>query len=153
MFVTDFLQVRRPYESVTGRLVRGAGWLEDAARAAHTEALELHRADVVGGEGLDALALPNTTSLTIGPLAVSDARATLSLRWGRDPAWLDGDLEALPIGERRTHLIVAARAALPVGALGRRRDEQLFARVCESGLRSFLSRVAETLEFGDESTE
>lgn len=151
MFVHDFLQVRRPYPDVLGRLAADTTWLRVSARAAHLEALELHRAEVVGAEGLDALALPPTPLLTLGELREGVDSARLPLSWGPQPAWLDGDLEASPIGARRTQLSVSARAALPVGVLGRRRDELLFARVCEAGVRSFLARVAGTLELGDES--
>ncbi len=147
----DFLQVRRPYPDVLGRLVADTTWLLVSARAAHLEALELHRADVVGAEGLDTLALPPIALLALGELRQSVESARLPLSWGPPPAWLEGDLEASPIGARRTQLSVSAHAALPVGILGRHRDELLFARVCEAGVRSFLARVAGTLELGDES--
>jgi hypothetical protein len=62
---------------------------------------------------------------------------------------LDGDLELAPLGSERCRLTLSASYMPPFGDVGRALDRALLHRVAQSTVRSFLARVAMSLEVGD----
>ncbi|HMK97435.1 MAG TPA: hypothetical protein VK425_07805, partial [Acidimicrobiales bacterium] len=75
----------------------------------------------------------------------------LSIKWqaAERPALfpvLEGDLELVPLGADRSRLILSASYVPPLGELGRRLDRAVLHRVAESTVRSFLRRLASSLE-------
>jgi len=150
--------VSRPLEAVRERFTGDGRWLAPLASAAEED-----------GEAL---------RLRIGPSWVAgrvarEVRVTLGLHHDRGDAlivplaWepsglptllpaLDGDVELAPLGPDRCRLTLSASYAPPLGELGRRLDRALLHQVARSTVRSFLSRVARSLEDenpGDEPGE
>jgi hypothetical protein len=78
----------------------------------------------------------------------------VSIRWrasqlpGLFPV-LDGDLEFAPLGPSQCRVILSASYLAPFGEVGRQLDRTLLHRVAESTVRSFLVRLAASLEAGD----
>ena len=66
---------------------------------------------------------------------------------------LDGDIEVAPLGEERCRLTLAASYVPPLGEFGRRLDRAVLHRVARSTVRSFLTRVAKSLEADDEQAD
>jgi len=63
---------------------------------------------------------------------------------------LEGDFELAPLGSNLCRLTLAASYLPPFGDLGRTLDRALLHRVAQSTLRSFLVRVASSLEASDD---
>jgi hypothetical protein len=59
---------------------------------------------------------------------------------------LDGDLEFAPLGSMSTQITLMGSYDPPLGFVGRRADVMLLHRVAEASIRSFLTRLARTLE-------
>ena len=59
---------------------------------------------------------------------------------------LDGDVELAPLGPDRCRLTLSASYVPPLGEFGRRLDHALLHRVARSTVRSFLARMAKSLE-------
>jgi hypothetical protein len=59
---------------------------------------------------------------------------------------LDGDLEFAPLGATSTQITLMGSYDPPLGFVGRRADVMLLHRVAEASIRSFLTRVARSLE-------
>jgi hypothetical protein len=59
---------------------------------------------------------------------------------------LDGDLEFAPLGGMSTQITLMGSYDPPLGFVGRRVDVMLLHRVAEASIRSFLTRIARTLE-------
>jgi hypothetical protein len=77
-------------------------------------------------------------------------KLVLPIAWRSDPdpgffPALEGDLEAAPMGSRRSQLAMTARYTPPFGLMGRAADRALFNRVAEATVRDFVDRVADAL--------
>ena len=150
ILLQDFVDVPRPLEAVEGRFAGDGRWLADLASAA--------------GEDGETLRLRIGPSWAAGHVT-REVRVTLGLPRDRGDAivvpfsWeavalrglfplLDGEVEIAPLGADQCRLTLAASYSAPVGELGARLDQVLMHRVAASTARSFLNRVAASLQDG-----
>jgi len=148
VFIRDFVDVGEPETAVSARLAQGQDWLTLLASAAGGDAeSQLLRlgpsslGDLVTREVRVRLGRPTSgESGVIVPLRWEDAR-----RPGLFPV-LDGNLEVAPVGADRSRVVLYASYRPPFDGMGRVLDQALFHRVAESTVRSFLRKLAETLE-------
>jgi hypothetical protein len=94
--------------------------------------------------------------VTLGPIRERDEARVVPLVWkGTGLASmfpvLNGDLELAPLGSQRSRLTFSASYLPPFGDVGHALDRALLNRVAQSTVRSFLARVATSLEEGDSS--
>ena len=93
--------------------------------------------------------------VTVGPTRDRGSACVVPLAWkatglaGLFPV-LDGDLEIAPLGSNRSRLTLSASYLPPFGDIGRALDRALLHRVAQSTVRSFLTRVAVSLEAGND---
>ena len=147
-FLYDFVDVARPFETLE-RLCRGSGsWLGPLASAAGEDGEALL---VRIGPAWAAGRMSREVRVTLAACRERGNGLVASIRWeaaeqpGLFPV-LEGDLELTPLGPDLCRLILSASYVPPFGELGRRLDRALLHRVAESTVRSFLARLAASLE-------
>jgi hypothetical protein len=151
IFILDFIDVPLPLPTIRERFARAEKWLTDLASAAEEdgEALRLQIGPTWAG-GL----LTREVEVTLGPTRERDEARVVPLVWratglaGIFPV-LNGDLELAPLGLQRSRLTLSASYLPPFGDVGRALDRALLHRVAQSTVRSFLARVAASLEAGE----
>jgi len=152
IFIEDFVDVSLPLEAIRGRCTRGGNWLTALASAAEEDG-EVLRPQI--GSTLAGRLGTREVEATVGPSRDRGTACVVPLAWkatgmaGLFPV-LDGDLELAPLRSSRCRLTLAASYVPPFGDLGRALDRALLHRVAQSTVRSFLSRVAASLEAGDD---
>jgi hypothetical protein len=155
IFVQDFIDVPLALTTVRGRFASPVRWLTDVASAAEVDgqALRLQIGPTWAG-GL----VTREVEVTLGPTHERGEALVVPLVWkatgltGMFPM-LNGDLELAPLGSQRCRLTLAASYLPPFGEVGRAIDHALLHRVAQSTVRSFLARVAMSLEASkDDST-
>ncbi len=147
MFVRDFIDVPLPFEAVAPRLVRNEAWLNPIAHDALEEAaatLDALRPDPPRQAGLP----PLSVHLTRGPVRLRADSLVMPLHWETNlPAsvlpGVNGDLEVSPLGQDRSQVAVSATTWTSSAE-----HDGITRRVVETGLRSFLRRLAVQLERG-----
>jgi hypothetical protein len=148
IFILDFVDVPLPLEIVRERFVRVETWLTELASAAEEdgEALRVQIGPTwVGGR------VTREVEVTLGLMRERGEARVVPLEWrasgfaGMFPV-LSGDLELAALGSHVSRLSLAASYLTPLGDLGRALDHALLHRVAQSTVRSFLTRVATTLE-------
>jgi hypothetical protein len=148
VFVQDFVDVALPEKLVSERLSDGQGWLARLASAAgdDTES-QLVR---LGPPSFGHL-VARDIRVRLGRAKCGEAGVVVPLRW-EDARWpglfplLDGNLEVAQLGPDRSRIVLYASYRPPFDAMGRVLDQTLFHRVAESTIRSFLQKVAGTLQ-------
>lgn len=153
LFVHDFVDVGRPIEVAEDWCHGDGSRLEPLASAAGQDAHELL---VRIGPSWASGRISRDVRVALGACRERGAGLAVSIRWeavqfpGLFPV-LDGDLEFAPIGPSECRVILSASYVAPLGELGRRLDRAVLHRVAESTVRSFLVRLAATLESTDEA--
>jgi hypothetical protein len=148
IFIDDFVDVSLPLEIVRGRFESVEKWLTDLASAAQEdgEALRLQ----IGPTWVGGL-VTREVEVTLGLMRERGEARVVPIDWrasgfaGMFPI-LSGDLELASLGSHDCRLSLAASYHPPLGDLGRALDRALLHRVAQSTVRSFLARVAATLE-------
>jgi hypothetical protein len=148
IFILDFVDVPLPLEVVRERFVRVETWLTDLAIAAEEdgEALRMQIGPTWAGGRVT-----REVKVTLGQMRERGEARVVPLEWkaseyaGMFPV-LSGDLELAALGSDVSRLSLAASYLTPLGDLGRALDHALLHRVAQSTVRSFLTRVAATLE-------
>jgi hypothetical protein len=152
IFILDYVDVGLPLEFVRERFMRTETWLTDLASAAENdgEALRLQIGPTwVGGR------VTREVEVTLGPMRERGEARVVPVDWrasgltGMFPI-LSGDLELASLGLHDCRLALAAAYHPPLGDFGRALDRALLHRVAQSTVRSFLARVAATLD-GDQA--
>ena len=157
MFVRDFVHVARPFQRVAPRFLRDPHWLRPLVDDAVHQAAAVARAL----EGVCA-GIPHESELVIGaPVPASDMQldrgvvrsrarglvVPIALSHMVDATWfpaITGDLEIAPIGPSRSELVLNARYQTP--EMPDAPSQQVVHRVVETGVRTFLQRLAAALE-------
>jgi hypothetical protein len=148
IFILDFIDVPLPLATIQGCFAYAEKWLTDSASAAEGdgEALCLQIGPTWAG-GL----VSREVEVTLGPTRERGEALVIQVDWratglvGAFPV-LNGDLELAPIGAQRCRLTLAASYLPPFGEIGRTLDRVLLHHVAQSTVRSFLARVASSLE-------
>jgi hypothetical protein len=149
VFLQDFVDVDAPERLVSGRLCAGQRWLARLASAAGCDAEG--RLDELGHS---RLLITHEVRVRVGRPSRSRTGVVVPLRWedaehpGAVPV-LDGNLEVAQIGPRRSRVVLYASYRPPPAEAIRATeplDQALLQRVAESTVRSFLCRMAETLQ-------
>jgi hypothetical protein len=149
MLIQDFVQIRARYASVRDGLLRPTpNWLIDGANAAYAE-----------GERLCLTLSPTGNAPGIGKRVQVELGAgyprgdgfVVPLSWWatgpqRLFPTLEADLEIMPLGPDQVMLTLMGRYEPPLGPLGRGLDRLVLHRVAEACVRSFLHRIAASLE-------
>ncbi|MDA8309038.1 MAG: hypothetical protein M0Z46_00170 [Actinomycetota bacterium] len=148
VFIQDFVDVDEPEHLVSERLTEGQAWLARLAGAAGDEAE--HQLVRLGPSSLGEL-ITREIRVRLGPASTLDDGIVVPLRWedARRPTLfpvLDGNLQVAPLGDGCSRLVLYASYRPPFDGLGRALDQALLHRVAESTIRSFLRKVAETLQ-------
>jgi len=151
IFILDFVDVPLPLATIRDRFARAGKWLTDFASAAEEdgEALRLQIGPTWAGGRMT-----REVEVTLGPARERGEALVVPIVWrvtgltGIFPM-LNGDLELAPLGSQRCRLTLAASYLPPFGDVGRALDHALLHRVAQSTVRSFLARVATSLEAGD----
>ncbi|MDA8318136.1 MAG: hypothetical protein M0010_23650 [Actinomycetota bacterium] len=150
VFLRDFVDVDQPQQLVSERLATGQSWFGRLASAAGDDT-ESHLVRL----GLTALGdldlVTREVRVRMGTPTLLEGGVVVPLRWedGRRPNLfpvLDGNLEVASVGPGQSRLILHASYRPPFDGVGRAIDRALLHRVAESTVRSFLRKVAETLE-------
>jgi len=153
IFILDFIDVPLPLATIRKPFSRAGQWLTDLASAAEDdgEALRLQIGPTwVGGR------VTREVEVTLGLTRERGEALVVPLVWTATGfaamfPMLSGDLELAPLGPERCRLTLAASYLPPFGDVGRALDHALLHRVAQSTVRSFLARVATSLEAGDGS--
>jgi len=148
IFIDDFVDVPFPLATVRGRFVDAEKWLAVLAGAAEGDGESMRiliGPTWVGGH------ISRRVDVTLGPTRERGEARVMQLEWkaiGLASALpvLNGDLELAPLGSRHCRLTLAASYLPPFGELGRALDRALLHRVAQSTVRSFLERLASSLE-------
>ena len=148
VFLRDFVDVDQPQWLVTERLSTAQSWFGGLASAAGDDT-ESHLMRL----GLSALGdlVTREVRVRIGSTTALEEGVVVPLRWedGRRPNLfpvLDGNLEVASVGPSQSRLVLYATYRPPFDGVGRALDRALLHRVAESTVRSFLRKVAETLQ-------
>lgn len=150
IFILDFIDVPLPLATIRGPFSHAGTWLTDLASAAQEdgEALRLQIGPTwVGGR------VTREVEVTIGLTRERGEALVVPIVWTATGLaamfpMLNGDLELAPLGSQRCRLTLAASYLPPFGDVGRALDHALLHRVAQSTVRSFLARVATSLEAG-----
>jgi hypothetical protein len=136
---------------VRGRFVGDGSWFAPLATAAEEDGEELYfRIGPTWASGRAA----RKVVVTLGQPHERGDALIVPVSWrssdlpGLFPV-LDGDLELAPLAPERCRVSLSASYLPPFGELGRRLDRALLHRVARSTARSFLARLAESLELDD----
>ncbi len=148
ILISEFTDVPLPIETAQGRFARTRERLAKLASAAEEdgEALLLQIGPTWGGGRLS-----REVEVNIGSTHERGDAQVVPLDWrstdltGMFPV-LSGDLELAPLGANSCRLTLAASYIPPLGDIGRALDHALLHRVAQSTVRSFLARVASSLE-------
>jgi hypothetical protein len=145
-FLSDFIDLDRPLETIRARLCSGGDWLLPLARMASDE-----------GEGLVMRLAPSLSGhlgvpvrIRLGECRTVEGESVIPVRWEATVATglfpiLDGNLELAAIEAGRCRLRLSASYRPPLHSVGEWLDRTLLHRVAESTVRSFLHQVAEGL--------
>jgi hypothetical protein len=152
LLIHDFVDVNRPLEAVRGRFDGDGRWLAPLASAAEEDG-ETLRLRI--GPSWAAGRVAREVRVSLGPPHDRADSLVMPVAWkavGLQALFplLDGDVELAPLGVDRCRLSLSASYAPPLGELGIRLDRALLHRVAESTVRSFLNRVAKSLQEGDD---
>jgi hypothetical protein len=148
VFLQDFVDVAQPERVIGERLSNGQAWLARLASAAGDDTeTQLVR---LGPTALGEL-VTREVRVRLGRPTRIGGVVVVPLRWedGRRPNFfpvLDGNLEVAPLGPDQSRIVLYASYRPPFDGVGRVLDQALFHRVAESTVRSFLCKVAETLQ-------
>jgi hypothetical protein len=150
LLLQDFVDVSRPLEAVRGRFAGDGRWLVALASAAEEDGESLR---LRIGPSWAAGHVTRKVRVTLGPSRNRGDALVVPLAWeavGLRALFplLDGDVELAPLGVDHCRLTLAASYAPPLGELGARLDRALLHRVAASTARSFLNRVATSLQDG-----
>jgi hypothetical protein len=147
-FLEDFADVSRPFEAVKDRLVGDGRWFAPLASAAEKDGEALYfRIGPSWANGRMA----REVRVSLGPPRKRGDALVVPLSWessglrGFFPV-LDGDVELAPLDPDRCRVTLSATYVPPFGELGRQLDRAVLHRVARSTVRSFLARVAGSLE-------
>lgn len=152
IFLQDFVDVTCPFDVVRERFDGDGSWLGPLASAAETDG-ELLRMRI--GPSWGGGRVTQEVQVTLGPNREHDDALIVTFAWDVStlrsliPS-LDGDIEVAPLGEDRCRVTLSAAYRPPLGELGARLDRALLHRVAASTVRSFLSRVAASVQDGVE---
>jgi Rrf2 family transcriptional regulator, iron-sulfur cluster assembly transcription factor len=143
--VADSVQVELPAKAVATRLRAGGSWLPSHVEAASNEAARVS----VGRGGVAWLG--KIVAVHLGEPEGTDGALLIPLTWeATEPTGLfprlEGELRLSALDPERTELTLAGRYRLPCGRARHMLDETLLAHVASATVRSFLRRVARTLE-------
>ncbi|HVA53397.1 MAG TPA: hypothetical protein VNF05_07775 [Acidimicrobiales bacterium] len=151
IFILDFVDVPLPLATIRERFALAEKWLSDLASAAEEdgEALRLQIGPTWAGGRVT-----REVEVTLGPTREREEARVVPLVWKATglASWfpvLNGDLELAPLGSQRCRLTLAASYLPPFGDVGHALDRALLNRVAQSTVRSFLARVATSLEAGE----
>ncbi len=152
IFVEDFIDVSLPLEDARRRCARAGMWVTDLASAAEEdgETLRLQIGPTWAGGRVT-----REVDVLLGPTRERGEACVVPLTWratGMAALFpvLEGDFELAPLGSDQCRLTLTASYLPPFGDLGRTLDRALLHRVAQSTLRSFLARVAASLEASDD---
>ncbi len=148
IFIDDFVDVPMPLATIQEKFAHAESWLTGLASAAEEdgEALCLQIGPTWAGGFMT-----REVEVTLGPTRERADALVIQVDWratgltGVFPV-LNGDLELAPIGPQRCRLSLAASYLPPFGEIGRTLDRVLLHHVAQSTVRSFLARVASSLE-------
>jgi Rrf2 family protein len=143
--VSDSVQIELAAPAVAARLRAGGSWLPSHVDAASAEAIRVR----VGPGG--PAWFGKTVAVHLGEPDGTDAALVIPLTWeatgptGLFPR-LEGELRLSELDPERAELALSGRYRPPLGRAGHVLDETLLAHVAGATVRSFLRRVARTLE-------
>ena len=146
VFLQDFVDVEQPEQLVSERLCSGQAWLARLASAAGDDT----ESRLVRLGPSDHL-ITREVRVRVGRPTSLETSVVVPLRWedARRPNFfpvLDGNLEVAPLGTDRSRVVLHASYRPPFDGVGRALDQALLHRVAESTVRTFLCKVAETLQ-------
>jgi hypothetical protein len=145
-FVQNFVDVDQPERLTSERLSGGQFWLARLASATGDEMMS-QLAQLGSSDHLVAREI----RVRLGQPTTSKTGVVVALRWEDDrrpnlfPV-LDGNFEVAALGPDRSRVVLYASYRPPFDQLGRALDHTLFYDVAESMIRTFLRKVAETLQ-------
>jgi hypothetical protein len=148
IFIDDFVDVPLPLAVVRERFVQAEQWLTDLAGAAEGDGDSMRI--LIGPSWVGGL-VSRKVEVTLGPPRERGEARVMQLEWkaiGLTSALpvLNGDLELAPLGSGHCRLTLSASYLPPFGDFGRALDRALLHRVAQSTVRSFLERLASSLE-------
>ena len=149
MFVYYYVQIHEAFTVVEAKLLGLLGVLGDMATAAYREG-EVLRTKVGPGRGPSPL-LAKTVEITAGAPMRGENETEIPITWramgtpGLFPE-LEAGIVAARVGPSLTQIALRGSYEPPLGSFGRALDRTLFHRVAEASVKSFLDRLAESIE-------
>jgi hypothetical protein len=153
LLLEEFTDVPRPIAVARARLVGDEGWFAPLATAAEEDGQAL--CVRIGPTWASGRAARNVR-VNLGVPHERGEALVVPLAWrsselpGLFPV-LDGDLELAPVDPDQCRLTLSASYVPPFGELGRQLDRAVLHRVARSTARSFVARVAASLELDPHS--
>lgn len=153
MFIHDFVTISEPASAVERGLIGGgSALLEPLAWAAELDLTALTELPPRPSEARC------TTRITIGPRRERDDTLVIPIRWddGYGPSGghsIEGELEVAPLTGRSTQVTLNATYSLYTLRRGTRQEALRGHRAVQVAVRTFLMRLAVTLERAAATTE
>lgn len=148
IFVQDFVDLARPFEQVQEPFLGDGSWLAPLASAAEEDGESLR---VRIGPSWGAGRVTREVRVVLQPAWDRGDALIIPLSW--EPVGLQslipslrGDLGIAPLGPDNCRITLSASYVPPLGELGVRLDHAAMRRVAASTVRSFLARVAASLQ-------
>lgn len=147
MSVSDSVQVELGVEKIAPRLRNGASWLAPHVQAASAEGEAIRVR--VGPAG--ASWLGKNVAIHLGDADGNGEMLAIPFTWeATGPAGLfpqlTGELRLTAVDPERSELSLSGHYRPPLGRAGQVLDEALLSKVAAATVRSFLRRIARTLE-------
>lgn len=148
VFLSESVDVYRPAGSISDRICGDGRWMAPLA----TKATEDGSAVIVRiGPTPAAAAVGPKVRILLGTCRQRGASTAVAIRWEATELRavfpvLDGDLVVAALDATTSRVSLQASYRPPLGRLGDKVDHALMHRLAQATVRSFLARVAETLE-------
>ncbi len=142
MFVRYYVELSFPYPGVARAMAAlPEAWLAEMAREANVrgETLLLEHSVLLDGD-----LAGNRMQVAIGPAGREPERTIIPMSWWAAERYmplLEGQLEAAPLGRRRTQLAVSAYYRVASNSRLHLLDRMLLHRVVEAVVKCFVDRV------------
>ncbi len=147
IFVQDFVDVARPFEQVQERFIGDGSWLAPLANAAEKDGDESLRLRI----GPWAGRVTREVRVVLQPARDGGDAIVVPLSW--EPTGLQslipslrGNLELVRLGPENCRITLSASYVPPLGELGVGLDHAVMRHVAASTVRSFMARVAASLQ-------
>lgn len=149
VFVYYYVQLKEPFQSVERKLLDRLSGFREMAAAAYREGEDLRTR--IGIVGTSRPLLAKTVRMSIGVPLRGDAETEIPITWsatgtpGLFPS-MEAGIVIAALGPDLTQVALRGSYDPPLGSVGKALDRTLFHRVAEASVKSFVDRIASSIE-------